>query len=155
MLFDHASIATVGVEEPTVKFDLEMELIHCRGEATTSGDLNGTLIYDSALYDVTTVERWVGYFVRLIQNAARSAHSPLRLLSMYDATERDRILTEFNSTRSIYPRDQCIHNMVETQANLTPDAVALEWRGAQDGLQDDPTDAMNARRSRELVVCIT
>eukprot|EP00966_Prymnesium_polylepis_P162940 3765618-Prymnesium_polylepis.1 len=42
-----------NVDEPTVKVDLDMQLFHCDGQVL------GRLIYDAAIYNSSTVRRWI------------------------------------------------------------------------------------------------
>lgn len=39
--------------------------------------------------------------------------------------ERHKLVIEWNATGAAYPRDKCIHHLIEEQAARTPDAVAL------------------------------
>ena len=59
------------VDEPTVKLDLEMELLH------GADDIRGRLIYDAALYRPATVRRWVATFVHILRRAVERPHLPL------------------------------------------------------------------------------
>ena len=45
--------------------------------------------------------------------------------------ERRRIVMEWNQTTSAYPREQCIHELFEREAERRPEAVALVCRGEQ------------------------
>jgi amino acid adenylation domain-containing protein len=40
--------------------------------------------------------------------------------------ERQRILVEWNRTEADYPADRCIHQLIEAQAERTPDAIAVQ-----------------------------
>ena len=111
-----------GVSEPTVKVDLEMELLH------SDGQIRGKLIYDSALFDESTVLRWVGWYTRLVRLAATAPGVPLQEIPLHDGPDQDQILRGFNDTAVALPTRLCIHNLVEAQAKRTPSAVALEWR---------------------------
>ncbi|HEX8811066.1 MAG TPA: AMP-binding protein, partial [Terracidiphilus sp.] len=42
-------------------------------------------------------------------------------------SERQQILVEWNDTASEYPRDLCVHQLVEQQAERTPAAPAVQW----------------------------
>ena len=44
--------------------------------------------------------------------------------------EVQRVLWRFNDTAAAFPSEVCVHELVGAQAARTPDAVALEWRGA-------------------------
>jgi len=45
------------------------------------------------------------------------------------ATDRHRLLHQWNDTAKPYPADQCIHEIVEATAAKTPDAIAIEDQG--------------------------
>ena len=45
--------------------------------------------------------------------------------------ERRQLLVEWNDTAADYPRDQCIHQLFETQAARTPEAVAVVFEDRQ------------------------
>ncbi len=44
--------------------------------------------------------------------------------------ERHKILADWNNTRTDYPKDKCIHQLFEEQAERTPDAVAVVFETA-------------------------
>src|SRR5262249_51985839 len=52
--------------------------------------------------------------------------SELRLLT---AAEENQLLVEWNETASEYPREQCLAELFERQAALSPQAVALVYEG--------------------------
>ncbi|HLK33363.1 MAG TPA: hypothetical protein VKT29_09750, partial [Terriglobales bacterium] len=47
---------------------------------------------------------------------------------MSDA-EWQKVLNEWNATETAYARDLCLHQLVESQAERTPDASAVEFGG--------------------------
>ncbi|HEU0299934.1 MAG TPA: amino acid adenylation domain-containing protein, partial [Longimicrobium sp.] len=55
--------------------------------------------------------------------------TPLARLDVLPAAERRRVLEEWNATAAAYPRDPCMHELVQAQAARTPDAVALVFEG--------------------------
>ena len=46
-----------------------------------------------------------------------------------DMTKPHSVPAEWNATAVDYPRDKCVHQLVETQVAQTPDAVAILWEG--------------------------
>src|SRR5262249_53399031 len=46
-------------------------------------------------------------------------------LPILTAEERHQLLVTWNDTRSEWPRDACLHQLVEAQAERAPDAVAV------------------------------
>ena len=47
------------------------------------------------------------------------------MLPLLTDAERHQLLIEWNRTESPYPKDKCIHQLFEAQAELTPDAIAV------------------------------
>lgn len=45
--------------------------------------------------------------------------------------ERQQLLVDWNSTATEYPRDKCIHQLFEHQAEVNPDAIAIRHHGNQ------------------------
>ncbi|MFL5357426.1 hypothetical protein, partial [Archangium sp.] len=43
--------------------------------------------------------------------------------------ERHQVLVAFNATAADYPADTCLHTLVERQAALRPEAIAVEFSG--------------------------
>ena len=85
----------------------------------------GALQYSSDLFDRSTAERWIGYFMQLLQGIVADPETPIAELSLLTETERHRILVEWNDTASPYPQNKCIHELFQEQAINTPDAVAV------------------------------
>src|SRR5205814_5088488 len=57
--------------------------------------------------------------------AGSAMDSPLKTLPVMTEAERQQLVVEWNQTEAEYPKDQCIHQLVEAQAQQTPDALAL------------------------------
>ena len=85
----------------------------------------GALQYSSDLFDRSTAERWIGYFMQLLQGIVADPETPIAELSLLTETERHRILVEWNDTASPYPQNKCIQELFQEQAINTPDAVAV------------------------------
>ncbi|MES2939619.1 MAG: non-ribosomal peptide synthase/polyketide synthase [Pseudomonadota bacterium] len=101
------------------KFDLWLSL----GEA---GDrIEGGIEYASALFDRLTIERFAGCFVQLLRAMAADTPLPVDRLDILGPTEARRLLVEWNATGVDYPNTQCVHELFEAQAAMTPQAVAV------------------------------
>ncbi|MFN5014652.1 non-ribosomal peptide synthetase, partial [Bradyrhizobium sp.] len=112
-------LAPVEVPRASAQFDLTLSL------AETGGTISGGLEYATALFDRGTIERWVGYFVRLLEGMVADEHAAVDRLPLQDEAERHRVLVEWNATAAAYPQDVCVHELFEAQAERTPDAVAV------------------------------
>jgi amino acid adenylation domain-containing protein len=106
-----------------VRFDLEM---HMRQEAES---LRGSVVYSTDLFDASTIERLLGHFVRMLEGIVADADQRISTLPLLSAAERQQLPVEWNDTAVAYPRDRCVHELFEEQAERTPDAVAVVCEG--------------------------
>lgn len=67
---------------------------------------------------------------------------------LLDNEERERLLVDWNDTRTDYPRNLCIHQLFEQQAELRPQAVALRFRDRQ------MTYEQLNRKANQVAVCL-
>ena len=102
------------------KFDLSLDL----GEV--QGTIMGALEYAVALFDASTVRRYVGYFTRVLQAMVDNDQAVLEHVLLVDERERQHLLVDFNATAVAYNLDQTLHGMFEEQAARTPHAIAVK-----------------------------
>ena len=89
------------------------------------GEIFAEIQYDAARFPAEEIARLAEQFAQLADGAAADATTPVGALPLLPASERHRLLTEWNATAADYPADQCIHQLFEAQAARTPDALAL------------------------------
>ncbi|MCF8997458.1 amino acid adenylation domain-containing protein, partial [Pseudomonas carnis] len=106
------------------KFDLSLNL----GEV--QGSILGALEYAVALFDESTMQRYVGYFTRVLQAMVDNDQAVLAQVPLVDVRERRQLLVDFNATAVEYNLDQTLHGLFEAQVLRTPQAIALK-AGAQ------------------------
>ncbi len=58
---------------------------------------------------------------------AANVEQRLSALPLLSAPERDQLLDTWNATHATFPADRCIHELFETQAARTPDAMAVAF----------------------------
>jgi amino acid adenylation domain-containing protein len=109
----------------TAKFDLLLSL------SEEDGRIAGELEYATSLFDQATVERWLGYLRRMLEEMAADDGLGIDRLPMLAEAERRRVLREFNDTRREFPRDACVHELFEGQVVRTPGAVAVVFDSQQ------------------------
>jgi amino acid adenylation domain-containing protein len=105
-------------ESGTAPYDLKLWI------QDGDGALSGALQYKTELFDEETVARMLGSFKQLMWGVASDSSRRLSELPLLDETERRRVLSEWNDTRSEY-QHACVHQLFERQAEETPDAVAV------------------------------
>jgi len=90
------------------------------------GGLTAGFSYVSSLFDASTIVRMLDSFRVILEAIVENPDARLSELPLLGAADRHRILTEWNDTGADYPRDKCIQELVEVQAERTPYAVAVE-----------------------------
>jgi amino acid adenylation domain-containing protein/FkbH-like protein len=81
--------------------------------------------YDTQLFEAATITRLLEHFELLLRGVVGDPAQRLSQLPLLSPVERHKLLVEWNDTRSEYPRDQCIHQVFEAQAERTPEATAV------------------------------
>ncbi|HVT17365.1 MAG TPA: amino acid adenylation domain-containing protein [Thermoanaerobaculia bacterium] len=107
----------------SAKFDLLLTLEERNGAVT------GVLEYRTELFAAVSVRRLLSHFRTLLDAMSRDRAARVWDLPMLDAAERCQVLQEWNDTHQAYPRDVCLHQLLELQVARTPRAVALVCGG--------------------------
>ncbi|EXL31150.1 Syringopeptin synthetase C [Pseudomonas syringae pv. syringae str. B301D-R] len=116
------SLQGVAVAGHTAKFDLTLDM-------TEVGDqLIGTLEYATALFDESTLQRYMGYFQRLLEAMVADDRQLLEQVPLLDAVERQHLLVDLNATDVPYPHDCTIHQLFEAKVQAQPDAIAVAFQ---------------------------
>ncbi|MCR4540237.1 condensation domain-containing protein, partial [Pseudomonas sp. 18.1.10] len=103
----------------TAQFDLSLDT-----QETRDG-LWASLTYATDLFGGATAARMMGHWLGLLRAAVANSALPLQDLAMLDTAERERRVYQWNATARDYPQGQWVHQLIEQQAALTPDAPAL------------------------------
>ena len=101
------------------KFDLTLNL------QEAGNRIIGGLEYATALFNHSTVERYLGYWKNLLRAMVQDDQQVVALLEMMSDAERAQLLEGWNETEREYPKDRCLHELFEDQVAKTPDAVAV------------------------------
>ncbi|MDR0781969.1 MAG: amino acid adenylation domain-containing protein, partial [Pseudomonadales bacterium] len=100
-------------------FDLALKVLECDQEVMSG------LYYAPTLFERATVERWVGYWGRLLEAMAADENQMVDRIDMLGDAQRRLMIEEWNATKTAYAQDKCIHELFEAQVDRTPGAVAL------------------------------
>lgn len=84
--------------------------------------------YSSDLFDSSTIERFQQHYQAALENMI---DNPLQLISAVSVlTPQERSQPVLCATAEAdYPRDLCVHQWIEKQCSLTPDATAVTFLG--------------------------
>ncbi|UVL75985.1 amino acid adenylation domain-containing protein [Pseudomonas putida] len=111
-------LEAVAQADAVAKFDLTLNL-GARGDA-----LVGSLDYATALFDEATVQRYLGYFERLLWAMADDDQQVLAQVPLIGTAERQTLLHTYNATVYGYPRDIAVQRLFEQRVALHPLALA-------------------------------
>jgi amino acid adenylation domain-containing protein len=102
------------------QFDLSLEIID------DDRSLTGLLKYNAELYEEAAIARMAANFKTLLHSIVANPEKHLSDLSLLAPEERHLLLNEWNNTQQV-STPSCIHELFTLQANLTPDAVAVQF----------------------------
>ncbi len=123
-------ITAEPVPNVAARFDLTLGFQQCRGEGGVPAGILAHFEYASDLFDEGTVRALAGRLTRLLRQAARDPGRPVSQLDPLTATERRRLLREWNDTARPVP-PVTVHALFEQQAARTPHAPAVSGGGTE------------------------
>jgi amino acid adenylation domain-containing protein len=91
----------------------------------------GPITYNPDLFDADTITRMIGHWETLLADASRNSDKRVSELAILTEPERHQILVEWNNTHKDYPKDLCLHQVIEQQVLRTPDKVAVIYNERQ------------------------
>src|SRR6185503_10005959 len=114
-------IEPIQIETTRSPFDLSLFLREREGKYI------GYIEYSTDLFDRDRIERMAGHYRTLLEASVADPDQSIATLPILTEAERHQILVEWNDTAADYPKDKCIHHLLEEQVERTPDAIALEF----------------------------
>jgi amino acid adenylation domain-containing protein len=84
---------------------------------------------NSALYCAEELAEHQERLVKFIECMARDASQLISQIDILTPAERQKLLVDWNTTATDYPKDRCLHELFEAQVRRTPDAVAVVFEG--------------------------
>lgn len=119
------AITPVESTTQTAKFDLTISI------DDREGCLGASIEYNTDLFEAATIYRMMEHFQILLESIVANPNARLHELPMLPASERNRLLCEWNQTQTPYPKTQTISQLFEKQAAKTPNAVAVRFGDEQ------------------------
>ncbi|TCS93645.1 non-ribosomal peptide synthetase [Hazenella coriacea] len=87
------------------------------------------LIYNPDLFDLATIERMMGHYIKLVEEIANDPFVSLKNYSLLPHEEQKSLLVDWNATQADYPKDKCIHELFEEKAQKNPHEIAVIFEG--------------------------
>ncbi|SEN37789.1 non-ribosomal peptide synthase domain TIGR01720, partial [Stigmatella aurantiaca] len=89
------------------------------------GTLELRLSYEPQAFDAALIEQALTHWKLVLERIVAFPEQRLSGLSLMTEDERLQVLETWNQTSAEYPREQCVHQLFEAQAERTPEAVAV------------------------------
>ena len=122
---DQADFDEVKFELTAVPRSYENFEIFINAVQLGDGALSLECQFNSDLFDAETIEAWLRAYAQLLASAAAEPHTPSGRLPWLDARARQRVLHDWNDTFTEFPRDRCLHQLIEEALHARPDAIAV------------------------------
>lgn len=116
------SLVTEEFSNGCSKLDLIM-VIDDRGDSVF-----GPITYNPDLFDSDKIKRMVGHWQMLLADGSTHPQKRISELVILTEEERRQILVDWNNTYKDYSDEVCLHDLVERQAQQSPDAIAVVSR---------------------------
>lgn len=81
--------------------------------------------YNADLFKQPTITRMFGAFQMFLQYALTRPDSPISTLQLVTGDKLHNIIFKLNQTTIAFPREKCIHTLIEEQVKKTPNAIAI------------------------------
>ena len=117
--FDGLTLDVQTNPKQFVNFDLFFNLVQ------TDERLIVECEYNTDLHDRTTIRSWLASYEQMIESVIENADLELKHLEIVGEADRRKLLDEWNNTAAPLPLLPSIHQLIEEQVDLQPDAPAL------------------------------
>ena len=113
------TLAPFETESATAKYDLSSYM------ADTPQGYIAAWEYNTNLFDAATIARMAEHFQTLLEGAVQYPERAISELPLMPQSQRRQLLFDWNDNRTDHQKDNCIHELFETQVEKTPEAIAL------------------------------
>jgi amino acid adenylation domain-containing protein/thioester reductase-like protein len=128
--FELQNIASQNLQISGLSFEvLEPDVKNAKYDLTlfmseTDRGLVGACEYNTDLFDRATIAHFLEHYQILLESIIANPDRTISTLPLLSASEQQQILGEWNDTNKNYCLYQTVHQLFETQAERTPDAIA-------------------------------
>jgi amino acid adenylation domain-containing protein len=118
-------VSAVDVKNETAKYDLSLYMWD------EPKGLVARLEYNTDLFDGSSMRRMLGHFETLLHGIVKNPEQCISDLPILTAEEDRQLLIQMNETGREFPKNQCVHNLFETQAARSPESIAIVYEHQQ------------------------
>jgi amino acid adenylation domain-containing protein/non-ribosomal peptide synthase protein (TIGR01720 family) len=136
------SLANLRVEEVwqpsgTAQFELTLST------EEAEGGLEASFVYAADLFEASTIAQLERHLRRLLHAVVQEPNQRVELIPLLDDEERSIQLVAWNATEAPQGHDLLVHQVIEAQAQRTPEALAVSCAGEELTYRE-----LNARANR-------
>lgn len=95
----------------------------------TAPSLRIELCYDVGRYSANFAQRILQHYIIIMGKMCAGENADWRYLQFLDSREHNKIIKQWNATRTPYQHDKTIGQLFQTQVGVTPDSIAVECEG--------------------------
>lgn len=107
------------------KFDITLTAFE------TKNSIEFNVEYCSKLYNLETIQSFMQHYINILEHITINYDIKVVDINMLSEEERNKILINFNDTKSQYLYDKTLQEMFETQVEKTPTQVAVVFEEKQ------------------------
>ncbi|MGB5978790.1 MAG: amino acid adenylation domain-containing protein [Cyclobacteriaceae bacterium] len=112
------------------KFDLSLNT------SESDGRLYLNFEYSTDLFELSTIKKFAGYLLRIIQAVASDEEIDLSDIQILSAEEISQLQEMGEGPAKDYPRDQTLSDLFEKQVNQSPDNIAISYNNKKVTFQE-------------------
>ncbi|MBV9789455.1 MAG: amino acid adenylation domain-containing protein, partial [Chloroflexi bacterium] len=116
-------LTPLDIDHSTSVFDLSLLLFD------TASGVTGHVEYATDLFDEATITRMIQQYQLVLSAMVASPDLPIARVALIGEAEQ-RQLAAWNASAKSYPREAAVHQLIEAQAERTPNRTAIVFEGA-------------------------
>jgi len=112
----------VEVDAGVARFDLTLEVWELPDEG-----MRFYAEYSTDLFESASIHRLMAHYLRILAQVVEQPETPITLLDLMPASERELVLETWNATATAWPPGETLQELFAEQVARTPQAVALVY----------------------------
>ncbi|NRU22926.1 amino acid adenylation domain-containing protein [Clostridium beijerinckii] len=115
----------LNIENGIEKFDITMEAVERNNEILFR------VSYASSLFKKETIQRMNDSYITIVNSIIHDINVKISDINIVSDIEKNKLLYEFNDSKTDYPKEKSINELFEEQVELTPDNIAVTFEDSK------------------------
>ncbi|NFI52313.1 amino acid adenylation domain-containing protein [Clostridium botulinum] len=116
---NNIEIYNFNVKEET-DYDFNIKISH-------TNNIKIKFSFNDCVYQEEDIKRVKNHFINIINEIKRNPEIKVKDIEVLDKKEQQKILFEFNTTRTNYPNKNTIHQLFQEQVENSPNRIAIQY----------------------------